>query len=381
MQITQNFDSGNIIVDELDDPADIKLRIRNDKLSDFYQWFHFRLTGASGRDCRMEITNAGDAAYADGWKDYQPCASYDREIWFRVDGKYDGASLTISHTPEEDAVYYAYFAPYSMDRHADLVADAVCSPHVTHHMLGNSLDGQDMDLLEISDEDAEGDKLKIWFIARQHPGESMAEWWMEGFLDRLLDAADPVSRMLLCACRFYVVPNMNPDGSRRGHLRTNAAGANLNREWKDASMERSPEVFLVRSAMEKYGVDFHMDVHGDEALPYNFLAGFESIPSLKDDQIALFQKYRAALKKLSPDFQDAHGYPADAAGSSDLRKCTDYTAETFDSIAMTLEMPFKDNADLPDEVFGWSPDRCRHLARACLDALHAVLDDLKNYRA
>ena len=25
---------------------------------------------------------------------------------------------------------------------------------------------------------------------------------------------------------------MNPDGSRRGHLRTNAAGANLNREWQ-----------------------------------------------------------------------------------------------------------------------------------------------------
>ena len=31
-------------------------------------------------------------------------------------------------------------------------------------------------------------------------------------------------------CTFYVVPNANPDGSVRGHLRTNASGANLNRE-------------------------------------------------------------------------------------------------------------------------------------------------------
>ena len=35
---------------------------------------------------------------------------------------------------------------------------------------------------------------------------------------------------------------MNPDGSYRGHLRTNACGANLNREWKAPNLEHSPEV-------------------------------------------------------------------------------------------------------------------------------------------
>ena len=32
-------------------------------------------------------------------------------------------------------------------------------------------------------------------------------------------------------------------------------------------------------------------------------------------------------------------------------------AERFGAVSMTLEMPFKDNADLPDPVYGWSPDR------------------------
>ena len=73
---------------------------------------------------------------------------------------------------------------------------------------------------------------------------------------------------------------MNPDGSRRGHLRTNAAGVNLNREWHAPSAEKSPEVLCVRNAMDETGVDFAMDVHGDEAIPANFLAGFEGIPSL-----------------------------------------------------------------------------------------------------
>jgi hypothetical protein len=48
---------------------------------------------------------------------------------------------------------------------------------------------------------------------------------------------------------------------------------------------------------------------------------------------------------------------------------------------MTLEMPFKDNEDLPDPLHGWSPERCRLLARSCLDALHAALPELKQYRA
>ena len=33
----------------------------------------------------------------------------------------------------------------------------------------------------------------VWIIARQHPGESMAEWFVEGLLERLIDEADPVT--------------------------------------------------------------------------------------------------------------------------------------------------------------------------------------------
>jgi hypothetical protein len=43
-------------------------------------------------------------------------------------------------------------------------------------------------------------------------------------------------------------------------------------------------------------------------------------------------------------------------------------------------MPFKDNDALPDATYGWSPERCRPLARSCLDALHAVIDRIGEYR-
>ena len=60
---------------------------------------------------------------------------------------------------------------------------------------------------------------------------------------------------------------------------------------------------------------------------------------------------------------------------------TTQLAERFGAVSMTLEMPFKDNFDLPDEVYGWSPERSKYLAGSCLDALHALLPELKKAKA
>ena len=43
---------------------------------------------------------------------------------------------------------------------------------------------------------------------------------------------------------------------------------------------------------------------------------------------------------------------------------TQQCAHRYGCLAMTLEMPFKDNADRPDERVGWSPDRAKALGGA-----------------
>jgi murein tripeptide amidase MpaA len=374
LAVTSAFDGGNIRVIKAATAAAIELEIVVDHQSSFYQWFYFRVSGVRDQSCHISISNADKSAYPEGWNGYQAVASYNREDWFRVPTSFDGKQLLIEHEAEQDALYFAYFEPYTMERHGDFIAHCLASPLVTHELLGHTLDHQDMDLLIVGD--AAADKKKCWFIARQHPGETMAEWWMEGFLNALLDADNALARSLLQQVVFYLVPNMNPDGSRRGHLRTNAAGKNLNREWKDASMEASPEVYLVREKMAQIGVDFALDVHGDEALPYNFIAGAESIVGWNDRLAGLQQRFEDAYAIANPDFQQQHGYPVDAPQSSDLRKATDYLAQTHDCLSMTLEMPFKDNANLPDAETGWSPERSRQLGASILHPLQAVVDQL-----
>jgi murein tripeptide amidase MpaA len=182
--------------------------------------------------------------------------------------------------------------------------------------------------------------------------------------------------MLRREATFHIVPNMNPDGSRRGHLRTNAVGVNLNREWHEPTAERSPEVLCVRNKMDQTGVDFAMDVHGDEAIPHVFLAGFEGIPNWTERQGALYARFREVLARRSPDFQVEHGYAIAAPGTANLTMSTNQLANRYGAVSMTLEMPFKDNDGLPDPNYGWSPERCMRMGEDCLGAIHEMIGEL-----
>ena len=372
IQIDAVFDSGNIHVRSVSG-AEAVLGIPHDNGSEFAQWFHFRVSNCAGRELVLKITDLEKSAYPAGWPGYRACVSEDREYWGRADTSYDkeadGGTLTIRYTPAASVAWFAYFAPYSMDRHNDLVSEAAASEGVSYRSLGHTLDGRTVDCLEMGDGDTQ-----VWLYARQHPGESMAEWWMEGALEVLTDPADPVGRVLRQKCRLHVVPNCNPDGSFRGHLRTNAIGTNLNREWEDPTAEKSPEVLAIRNAMDATGVHFAMDVHGDEAIAANFLAGFEGIPSWTDDLGHKFQSYSTILERRTPEFQTEKGYATAAPGKANLSMSTNQLAERFGACSMTLEMPFKDNDDLPDPEQGWSPERCKLLARDCLAALVEWLD-------
>ena len=380
LHISSSFDAGAIEVLSLADPGDIQLHIRRDNASEFAQWFHFCLHGAAQLPVTLRFLNAGQCAYPKGWTDYRVVASHDRQNWFRIDTDFDGQIMTATLTPATDCVYLAYFEPYSHERHLDLIGSAAVSEHVQVRRLGAALDGRDMTLLRITDEQAPtavAVRRKVWLIARQHPGETMAEWFVEGFLERLLDADDPVAKVLLGKCVFYVVPNMNPDGAVRGNLRTNAAGANLNREWQTPSMEKSPEVLLVRQAMQEVGVDLNLDVHGDEGLPYNFVAGTEGNPGYSPRIETLENAFKASWTATCPDFQVQHGYPPDAAGSANQSMATHWVGQNFDCLAYTIEMPFKDNADLPDALCGWSGERSRKLGASVLLPILAVADQLR----
>lgn len=371
IKISHLFDSGAIDVLRADDPDKIELAIRRDRKADFSQWFHFRLQGARHLPCVIHFVNASETSYPDGWIDYQAVASYDRQHWFRVPTSYDGSVLTISYTPGRDSIYFAYFEPYSFERHLSLLGRASAVPSVRIEDLGSSVEGRDISMIVAGDP---ASAQKIWIIARQHPGEAMASWFVEGLVDALLDRANPVARRLLEHAVLYIVPMVNPDGAIAGNLRTNAAGVDLNRAWMAPSMETSPEVFLIRERMHQTGCSVFIDVHGDEGLPYVFVAGNEMLAGFTAEAAARQDRFTNAFEMASPDFQTRYGYPSGKYSEEVLRLASKYVGHFFGCLSLTLEMPFKDNAHLPDPVVGWNGERSANLGAAILQPLlRAVL--------
>jgi murein tripeptide amidase MpaA len=353
------------------------------------------VSGARDERLRMRILNAGRASFPGGWAPpgvaYRAVASYDREDWFRVPTSFDASAgvLTIDHTPARDACYYALAPPYTFERHNSLIAEMQARDGVVLEMVGETLDGHDLDVLRVGPLDDPA-RPRVWILARQHPGETPAEWFAEGLLRRLLDPADATGRAARAAATFFIVPNCNPDGTWRGHLRTNAAGVNLNRCWDgSADSETAPEVIAIARLMDAHGVDFLCDVHADEDTPAVFAAGCEGVPSFTPELDAIQSRFYDTLQKMCPEFQMRIGYGRTSPGKANLAICKNAVAERFNAryadeaartggprrhaLAMTLEMPFSDCVYAPDARVGWSAERSFEFGK---DYLGAILDVL-----
>ena len=194
IDISSAFDSGSIEVARTQHGTSAELRIRHDVRGDgspsrvpAVVSLPRQRRGAAGATLR--IVNAGATTYPDGWRDYRAVGTIDRRHWFRLPTRFDGSVMTID-VPAGPPTYVAYFEPYSWDRHLALLADCVARG-ARQRRLGSSLQGRDVDELVVGD----GER-PVWIIARQHPGETMAEWFIEGLLQRLLDPADAVAREL-----------------------------------------------------------------------------------------------------------------------------------------------------------------------------------------
>ena len=376
LHISSDFDSGNIQVLDTSNPLQVKLAIKPDTKSPHFQWFHFKVDGLTpGHTHHFQLSNASQSSYNKAWDVYQAVASYDQENWFRVPSDFDGTSLNIHFAAEQPQAWFAYFEPYSRARHDQLIKNALQWSGCELLATGKSVEGHDIQLLRKGS--GASHKRKIWIIAQQHPGEHMAEWFMEGLLERLEQGSDPQMRKLLDYADLYLIPNMNPDGAFHGHLRTNANGQDLNRAWQNTSPQVSPEVFFALEQMSQYGVDLFLDIHGDEEIPYVFTAGCEGNPGYTQRLATLEERFRTHLSALTKDFQTTHGYTRDEPGQANMTLACNSVGQRFDCLSLTLEMPFKDNNDAPDPQTGWDGKRSKQLAKDVLTTLSTMVRELR----
>lgn len=364
MHIDSDFECGNIIVQQLGD-AEAELNIRPDTGAKFYQWFYFKVTGPPGVKRTFKIANAGGASYPRAWHGYRALASYDEVDWFRVPTEYDETNLTITHAGSESTTSYAFFVPYLSSRREALLKACEPSPRVSRRSIGKSAQGRPLDLIVVGDET----RLvkRVWVITRQHAGEPMAEWATEGVLRQLIDPADPVAKVILDRATFFVLPNINPDGSALGNLRANANGVDLNRAW-DTPSDQCPEIVAALRAIEKTGVDFLLDMHGDEERPFIWLSHPSVAQSPQLQQIQ--QQFEVELGKREPALRPAPKI-IDSVSPGDPGMSSNYFTAKFNCPVWIVELPIKDPEN--GQVGSLLAEGCMHFGRSCVDVLNTMI--------
>lgn len=339
VKVNTDFEAGSITLISADTAADILLALKEDNASSAKQWFYFSVSTQMPCTHGITIVNASEASFVKGWVGYDAFASYDQETWFRVPTNYTDGKLHFELEATSERVYYAYFVPYTSVREQRLSDKLQTSEGVDIQTLTTTPHGNHLHLVSI------GDTYKyakqIWIIARQHPGETMAQWMAEGII-RALHESYLKSPEKFKNIHFNIVPNMNPDGSMMGNHRTNAQGMDLNRQWGNPCQEKSPEVYAARQKMRQTGVDLFIDLHGDEAIPHNFI--------MVEQQNAFGERFKKSLAEMSTLFQTQYDYSSYATGcgatscgtSCGAKKATAYVADKHDAVSMLLEGAFKE---------------------------------------
>ena len=378
MRIDASFPGGNIEFVGVDAGGDARLRLRSDPVLNYSQWFYFAV-GPTERALNLRIENAGEALIPAGWPDYQAFASEDRVHWRRVDTNYRDGVLAIPHAAGGGTVFYAYFPPYEANTYAALKSLCAADERVAVDELCATGSGGSVDLIRTLGH-APG-PARIWVLCRQHPGEVQASWWADGFLRALLDRDDVEARRVLERARVFVVPNMNPDGSARGHHRTNALGVNLNAVWSAPRAETAPSVFEVQRQMDLLGVDFCLDVHGDEELPHAFAARVDTLVPIPPDLARVRDAFEAELAAIDPLFKADGGYVRPHTVADPLAFCGPFVMRTYGAPALTLELPYKTVPDGSGGRLAFGAEEAARLGRACLQALNRTLDGIDALRA
>ncbi|XP_065084431.1 cytosolic carboxypeptidase 6-like isoform X2 [Ochlerotatus camptorhynchus] len=119
----------------------------------------------------------------------------------------------------------------------------------------------------------------VVILARIHPGESPASYVVQGLIEYLAAANQPISKALRDNVVFKIIPMLNPDGVFLGNNRCNVIGHDLNRSWNKMSQYTHPTLGAAMKMLKEYDnsscyqVDFVIDIHAHSSLTGTFIYG------------------------------------------------------------------------------------------------------------
>lgn len=101
----------------------------------------------------------------------------------------------------------------------------------------------------------------ICISARVHPGETNSNFVFDGVVKFLLSSEGKQSLLQTYVIKLF--PCLNVDGNVCGNYRSSLAGVDLNRQWALPSPDLHPEVYLVKTHMQRFSKERELLVYCD----------------------------------------------------------------------------------------------------------------------
>ena len=289
--ISTNFESGNINhIKNVQRKKDVLvvLEIENEPYPKntkrkYQNWFYFKSNDVQRKAMTYTIQNIN--VFGNDWEGFNVCYSYDNKNWKRIKTSFSkkNKTLTWKHRSTKKNVYFAYYPPYTTVMKQKMMMKYKNKKGAKAKTLGKSK----VDALILGN-----GQLKIFIVARQHPGESIGSWMIEGFLKEYF--SDVQRKVVEDIFTFYIIPMANPDGVKLGHWYTNKKGQNLNRSWRH---NKTSETNAIKKLMTEKKALLYLDLHGDEGASKHF------ITSCIESKNKVREPFNDTMAKFCPNFQ------------------------------------------------------------------------------
>ena len=218
------------------------------------RWYYFKMEGVKGKEVILNVKNS-DAR--------RPFYSYDNENWTRFSATESPDEKTIIKTYDQDAVYIAYYVPYTYSHLLKKIQEWVKNDWVGLSSIGKSEHGRNMPLLTVTNRNLKKDKKVVYIHGRVHTSETPGSWHLERMID-ILVSDTPYANNLRENAIFYILPFTNPDGVVEGNSRSNSSGVNMEVNWDDPEEVTTQEVKNMRAflkSIDPKNVDVFLNMH------------------------------------------------------------------------------------------------------------------------
>lgn len=243
MKVVSDFESGSICFNKCDGDK-LRLLLTTNKKGEVNHWFYFGVID-SPKSLTIIIENGMLSRFAKGWYGYKPFISVDNIKWVRCNtafGVLDKRSISIELDNLPSLFYLAWYPP--------------CTPKTFMESTGF------IDYINLIG-NLHGDSILI--TARQHPGETMGSFLLEGLCDFF---NSDNSRCLLSKYNVIIVPFVNIEGVCKGMHRTSYEGLDFNFAWFGQGVDK---INQIKEFLNGKSIVLYFDIHGDEVSKINYL--------------------------------------------------------------------------------------------------------------